>query len=52
MAGCLDTTTATSITIGTSWEQSSLWNSNYKALSKRFYAEVYELWRREDEQNG
>src|ERR1035438_2264970 len=27
MAGCLDTTTATSITIGTSWEQSSLWNS-------------------------
>ena len=26
--------------------------ANYEALSKRFYAEVYELWRREDEQKG
>jgi hypothetical protein len=25
---------------------------NYEALSKRFYAEVYELWRKEDEQKG
>ena len=26
--------------------------ADYEALSKRFYAEVYELWRREDEQKG
>jgi hypothetical protein len=26
--------------------------ANYEVLSRRFYAEVYELWRREDEQKG
>jgi hypothetical protein len=26
--------------------------TNYEALSKRFYSEVYELWRKEDEQKG
>jgi hypothetical protein len=25
---------------------------NYEALSRRFYAEVYELWRKEDEEKG
>jgi len=25
---------------------------NYESLSRRFYAEVYELWRKEDEQKG
>ena len=26
--------------------------NNYEALSKRFYSEVYELWRKEDEKKG